>query len=307
MKVGINKKSMVAIVAMIAVGSAQANLVDNLVGYYDFETDLSNKAGAAYDGSITTGGASGTGTWRTGATDATGPGFSGISNYYYSDPDPDPENPNKTDGVSNRGTLLVGNAINFLDADNTFATIPLGTAQLGQEFSISAWTYLAPGTGNGSPRFHAFEASNNWDVSWGTVSGDTSMMRTYVGQLLLTPDVAVTHEQWQHVAQVYTTEGSDTRLDVYVDGVLAITGTQATSSMNFSGLNFGDYRNGTSDRDWDGMIDEVAIWDRAVTSTEVTELYNLGLNGQAIPEPATLGMVAAFGGAMLFLRRRRAF
>jgi len=294
MKVGINKKRMIATVAMIAVGSAQASLVDNLVGYYDFETDLSNQAGAAYDGSITTGGTAGTGTWRTGATDATGPGFSGISNY-------DPG-----DGVSDRGPMLVGNALNIADADNTFATIPLGTAELGQEFTISAWTYLAPGTGNGSARFHAFEASDNWDVSWGNVSGNPGLMRTYVGQLQLTPDVAVTHEQWQHVAQVYTTEGANTRLTVYVDGVLEITGTTATSYMDFSGLNFGDCRDGTYDRDWDGMIDEVAIWDRAITSEEVTELHTLGLTGQAIPEPATLGMVAAFGGAMLFLRRKLA-
>jgi len=132
-------------------------------------------------------------------------------------------------------------------------------------------------------------------------------MRSYVGQLVLSPDSAITHEQWQHVAQVFTTEGANTRLTVYVDGVQTATGTALTSSVDFSSLNFGGSRDGTAtDRDWDGMIDEVAIWDRAVTSTEVTELYNLGLAGQAIPEPATIGLVVAFGGAMVFIRRKLA-
>jgi hypothetical protein len=261
----------IAGIALLMVGVAQANLASNLVAYYDFETDLSNQAGALYDGSTVNG------PWTTGAT-ATGPGFTGNAAYVIGD------------GLSDRGTMLVGNALNIYDGHDTTVSVPLGTAQLGQTFSISAWTYLAPGAGNGSARFHAFEAGNNWDVSWGTLDGNTSLMQSYVAQVKLSPDIAITHEQWQHVVQVFTSDGATTTLDVYIDGVTtpAASGTALTSAMNFTGINIGDARVGASgDRQWDGMIDEFAVWNRALTTTEVTELYDLGVAGQAIPVPAT--------------------
>ena len=45
--------------------------------------------------------------------------------------------------------------------------------------------------------------------------------------------------------------------------------------MDFSGLHFGDACAG-GDRDGDGMIDEVAIWDRALSTMDVIELYHRG-------------------------------
>jgi len=267
---------------ILSYAVCNAALTDNLLAYYDFEqtgaAGLIDKAPDSVSYNATT-----AGTWRSGATDATGPGFAGILDY-------DPG-----DGLSDRSTLLAGNAINFADADNDFIVVPLGTSELGNEFSISAWCYLAPGGNNTSPRFHAFESSTGWDVTWGNVSGNTGLMRTYVGQLLLTPDVPITHEQWQHVVQVYTTEGADTRLTVYVDGTEEITGTIATSYMGFSALHFGDYRTGTDDRDWDGMIDEVALWDRAVTSNEVSEIYALGQAGSPLVETSGIFVTISSG------------
>ena len=47
---------------------------------------------------------------------------------------------------------------------------------------------------------------------------------------------------------------------------------------------------------FDGQIDDVRIYDRALSSTEITEL-------QAIPEPATFAFLGLFGGGLLAVRR----
>lgn len=288
-----NVKHLILTIALLGLGGAQADLTDNMVVYYDFEetgsAGLGNKApGAAlYDATTTA-------AWRTG-TDATGSGFAGNAAYDAGD----------GSGVSDRGTLLAGKAINFADIDNDHIVAPLGTAELGISFSISTWTYLAPGPGNTSSRFQAFESSNNYDVSWGNPSDNTGVMRPYVGQIHVVPDTSITHEQWQHVVHVFSPEGANTRLRVYADGVETATGTSLTANMDFAALHFGDARTSAyGDRGWDGMLDEVAIWDRALDAAEVTELRNLGLAGQAVPEPATLGLVIAFGGGMVFVRRK---
>jgi len=258
-------KSILILISVLIVSYAgcEAALLDHLVAYYDFEdtgeAGLANKAPDAtgYDATLSGG------PWRTG-TDATGPGFAGNATY------------NPGDGLSDRGSLLAGNAINFADIDGDFIVVPLGTAELGNVFSISAWIYLAPGASNGSLRFQAFEASDNYDVSWGTLSDNTSLMRAYVGQSIVSPDIAITHEQWQHVVHVFSAEGANTRLTVYVDGSQVGTHTVATTSMNFPSLYFGDSRTGSGDRDWDGMMDEISIWDRALSAMDVLELYHRG-------------------------------
>jgi hypothetical protein len=95
------------------------------------------------------------------------------------------------------------------------------------------------------------------------------------------------------------------------DKGLALNGS-ATAS--FTNLLFGRERNSpdpTGDRDWDGMIEELAIWDRALTGSEInngvggvdaTSLYQRGLSGIAIPEPGA-ALLGGFG--LLALMRRR--
>jgi len=48
--------------------------------------------------------------------------------------------------------------------------------------------------------------------------------------------------------------------------------------------------------------DEVAIWNRALSANEIEQLFAMGKAGQAIPEPATIGLLAL--GGLTLLRRR---
>ena len=69
---------------------------------------------------------------------------------------------------------------------------------------------------------------------------------------------------------VMTTNGSQTKL--YVDGVLVTTGATASfDSGNRTGIHLGG-QFGRSDRNLNGSIKSIIMWDSELTASEVTEL-----------------------------------
>jgi len=83
---------------------------------------------------------------------------------------------------------------------------------------------------------------------------------------------------WYHIVVTYNTSGTQT---IYVNGsVLGTTSGLATSIYNSTA----DFwvGGGNNDPDVDGLMDEVGIWSKTLTSLEVAALYNSG-NGLAYP------------------------
>ncbi len=80
--------------------------------------------------------------------------------------------------------------------------------------------------------------------------------------------------RWAHVAMTF----DSTRLRLYVDGVevanhaLPVPGPISETG----GLIIGGHREGTG-RNYDGRLDEVAIWTRALSPEEITSLYGAGV------------------------------
>lgn len=105
----------------------------------------------------------------------------------------------------------------------------------------------------------------------------------FQGGLSNTTSSAISSGVWYHIVGVRTT----TQTILYLDGSAVATLTGSPNSTQTSTLSIGrsgDY-NGWY---FDGTIDEVGIWNRALSSTEVSQLWN-SRNGLQYPFGASSG------------------
>jgi len=89
-----------------------------------------------------------------------------------------------------------------------------------------------------------------------------------------------TSTDWQHIAVVYKA-GSESDTKVYINGshvsFVATSGTfPSSANMDFNGLKniIGAYYD--TSYTFTGLIDEVAVWDTALSASDVTSIYNNG-------------------------------
>lgn len=149
---------------------------------------------------------------------------------------------------------------------------------------------LGSGTGGG----------NRFDIR---LNGDNLRLEVQSGGANTT--VAVADGTWHHLAIVVPVDGAIVNNVLwYFDGGTLGGGSQGTFSGSTTGIATGDgplrMGDGYQDlgRDFKGSLDDVHLYDSALSAGEIASLA-------AIPEPATLGMVAVFGGAILFIRRNK--
>lgn len=285
---------------------AMGALTNNLVAYYDFNetgnAGLVNRANPGTFDAVFNG--------TTGSGENTsGSGFAGNTAF------------NGGDGLSSRTVLSssLGGVLNLVDTRGNFISTGVSSATTGSAFTISLWFALTPGAANNSNRYHLLESANNYNVSLGTntVTGTITAPSAsysylaYVNQSTATVNATgVSTSTWHHAVLTYVS-GTVT---LYIDGANIGSLANGASNLPFTDLLFGRERNNpdpSGDRDWDGMIDELAIWNRALDPSEINNantgssadsLYQRGLAGLAVPEPSA---VLLGGLGMLALLRRR--
>jgi hypothetical protein len=196
-------------------------------------------------------------------------------------------NPNDIQG-SNNGTLQggagyaigeVGQAFSFVASSNSGVIVP-STPSLNptEAITIDAWVNPSsfPNTGPAVVRKDSNGVgTTQYSLSLG--NGITAgVLSCNIGGSADATGGSVPLNQWSHVACTYDRQ----TIRVYVNGV-EVASTLNTLAIPTSSQDLAiGKEDGFTDRNFDGLIDEVEIFDRALTVTEVQGIYNAGGAGK---------------------------
>lgn len=167
----------------------------------------------------------------------------------------------------------IGNAYDFENDELDYVTTPLIPADT---FAISFWAKLE--SYDGGQTFGTIKNASGGKDGYAAGISLTGLGCAYYKSNVLTANLSYSQsfntDQWYHL--VYTVD-EDLNLSVFVDGEFKNSTTlSSVPDSHDMGLMIG---NGIESQDflrWDGLIDEVGIWNRALTPEEIANLYNNG-------------------------------
>lgn len=145
-------------------------------------------------------------------------------------------------------------------------------------------------------------------------AGNSIGLRYGNGNVSYHTGAALAVSTWYHVAVIYdgstldfdtTADGDTNGLSVYINGVQvdSVGGNlnNAGQVLNVAATDFWIGRDVSGSRTFDGVIDDVQVYNSALSANDVSFLFQNP--GSAIPEPASMVLMGL--GGLLMLRRRR--
>ncbi len=170
------------------------------------------------------------------------------------------------------------------DFDGTDDSVNLGSGTTlddlaTDKFSVQAWVYLDTAPASNDDQVVIISKGDNTDFKWHLSVRNNSGSTQYNATL---NNVAVSRSAnttivagWHHVIMTYN-DDTDRQIRIYVDGSEVSYATQIAMNGSYSSdasknLRIGSHANETSY--WDGKIDEVRIYNRELSATEVRSLY----------------------------------
>ena len=185
---------------------------------------------------------------------------------------------------NNRGTLTngpavtlgkIGQALDFVSASTQY--VSLGTGINPNAVTYSAWIKATSfpnayntiiSRSNGSTVYSQYFIKSTGKVAVFVRSGGGSDI-SYNG----TGSNTLTAGNWYHVAFTYdSTSGLKGYVNGSIDGTAAANGAISITATN---IRIGSDP-GIASREWNGIIDDVRIYNRALSADEVYQLYNMG-------------------------------
>lgn len=188
------------------------------------------------------------------------------------------------------------NALSF-DGSSDYATAASTTARTSNNFTLSAWFKTdtttgqhhilwqgrSGGNGWGEPSATTADAEMNLSVGHYDLDNRISFFLGYDAETgnpinIVSSSTFTDTTNWHHVAVVVSDQGGGTlRADLYVDGVLegTDTGTQNDRSAWSGPMRVG--APSASTRFFDGQIDEVRVYNTALSAGDVVDLARAGV------------------------------
>ena len=178
-------------------------------------------------------------------------------------------------------TGKVGNALNFDGVNDYVDIVDADDTKYTGALTICEWAYIR--TGGGSRHFagkHLSNGGSNNPFDFRTDAGATPTMvfvRANAGGYRLWTGPSVTLGTWKYYCVTASDGTLTTAPNFYVDGAKTIgTNTSGSGAGAVTGvgtnIRIGNRADGVVKMD--GFIDEVRVYSRALTGTEITDLYN---------------------------------
>ena len=186
------------------------------------------------------------------------------------------ESGNNNNGTVNGATLT---SDRFGDANKTYETttgyisVQGTTIPTNGPMSISFWFNCNSDFGIGE----IICLGNPSSTTWGCVGGNNIFGLNYgrgCGSSGTSPIIIpLNYGTWHHV--VYVSSGLNTNSNIYYDGIFVGNSTNANSNNNCSNavLYFGVDIFSVIEN-YPGKLDDIGIWNRALTQQEISDLYN---------------------------------
>src|ERR1039458_7934940 len=141
------------------------------------------------------------------------------------------------------------------------------------------------------PYFIGMSGNNDIKFQICDQDGNTVTVGTYL-----------TYNQWTHVAA--TLDGSTGTMSIYTNGVLAdqtVTAVRPFGDLipeDSPGVGIGNLNDGENNFPFTGGIDEISLYNRALTTAEIQSIYNASSAGKCPPSctPAPSGLVGWWQG-----------
>ena len=200
--------------------------------------------------------------------------YTNLSRYYKLDGDGVDSYGGQNATVTGAGFVTGKSGQGFDFANTTARSIVAPAFDPPGDFSVSMWAYVATGGGGDYAQVVGQMDGGSGNQNWVILStfGIKFSYYNYGNILVNQVDMSGHVNSWTHV--VFTRNSSFIR--GYVNGSLIVGPTSATAPTSVPSANF---RMGTRNDGYsafNGKLDEVALWTRAITDSEVTELYNSG-------------------------------
>lgn len=182
-------------------------------------------------------------------------------------------------GATTGVTGIIGNAYDFEASENDWITLgaDLFDFQGTTAFSVQLWIKIES-DGDYNTFAHEINPTQQYGMKRRGIDKKASIETNGASELIGNTDILIGN--WYHIVYVLDTAN----VFIYVNG-----SEDAVKGSRTSIQNGADTNGSIGRRDWagsheyfDGIIDEVAVWKRALSAAEVSELYNNG-TGFAYP------------------------
>lgn len=190
-------------------------------------------------------------------------------------------------GTATFGPGEVGQAFSF-DGTSGYVLVPNSPSldTFSNSLTVELWVKPNSQTTNAEWKGIVCKGSTSWRLQATSGASSATFSATGLSPQDLPGTRNINDGQWHHVAAVY----DGTNVYLYVDGSLdvmqAVTGSIAQNNVP---LAIGENNQPTPGHYmFDGMVDEVALYNRALSSNEIAAIYNASSSGLARVTNSTL-------------------